>query len=257
MQVIPWGNFSRGKAEGLDLLCQVNITNFEGQVLKKDHFKLCWCQIHTQINTIGRTTIFGTWPDLFVTSGRAVLQMFLLRVHSRPESTSIKANDSTHPPRLPTELGVAWQHSSSWPGSLLHSYSWAPAPPFSSYSLLLAVFLILVFTGSTFPVKAHTSVKGKKSKVFHLKCREVPWPALTTILSFVFMLFSSLHWLVMAHTPPHNTKENVLLSHQTDVEIRSYVLQLYISSCCLNCAICHLGSTLGDAGLATCTMSCS
>lgn len=35
MQVAPWRNFSHGKAEGLELLCQVNITDFEGQVLKK------------------------------------------------------------------------------------------------------------------------------------------------------------------------------------------------------------------------------
>lgn len=90
MQVILWGNFSPGKAEGLELLCQVNIADFEGQVLKKGNFKLCWCQIHTWINTISRSTAFSTWPDLFVTSSRAVLQVLLLGVHSHPESTRIK-----------------------------------------------------------------------------------------------------------------------------------------------------------------------
>lgn len=35
LQVIPWGNCSQGKAEGLELLCQVNITDFDRQAPRK------------------------------------------------------------------------------------------------------------------------------------------------------------------------------------------------------------------------------
>lgn len=163
------GVFPYGEAEGLELLHQLNIIDFEGQVLKKGNFKLHWCQAHTWINTTSRMAAFGTWPDLFAASSRAVLQMLLLGVLSYAEGTSNKVSNSTELPCLYTECSVAWQHCSSWPGSLLHSYVQVPATPSFSYSLLMAVFLMLVFRSSTM---AHTDIKGKVTRISQLKCKE-------------------------------------------------------------------------------------
>lgn len=203
---------------------------------KKGHFELCWRPMHTGINAVNRTAAIGT-------SSRALLQMLLLGVQSHPASTSTKVGNPAGPPRPPMEFGVA---STLRPGSLLHSYSWVPAAPFSSDSLLPAVFLILALRSRT-RSKRHTQVSRA--------CREVPWPPWLPSSASFSCSFTPLHCLMMACPLPQNKKES--FAFLADKCGDSCALQLRVSSYYLKYAICHLRSTSGDAELAVFAASCS
>lgn len=149
--------------------------------------------------------------------------MLLLGVHSHPKSTNNKVSNPTHPSCLPMELGDARQHYSCWPGSLELS---------TCNSLVKLQFFWCQHYQAALFLPWHTRVaRAKRTTLLILnvgKYHGQPWLPPSALFS---CSFASLHWLVMAHTPPHNAKENVLLSYQTDVWIHSYVLQLLYLNC--------------------------